>query len=131
MIRNKIYRVLHFLIASIWLINGLFCKIFDLVPRHRQIVGSIIGEEHAQYFTVMIGASEILMAGWIISGFMPRLNAIIQITVIMIMNVLEFFLVPDLLLWGKLNLVFAFLLALIIYYNEFSIKQRTEIPISR
>ena len=35
------------------------------------------------------------------------------------MNVIEFILVPDLLLWGKMNAIFAFLLVLVVYYNEF------------
>jgi hypothetical protein len=35
------------------------------------------------------------------------------------MNVLEFILVPDLLLWGRVNILFALVFMVIIYYNEF------------
>ena len=35
------------------------------------------------------------------------------------MNTLEFFLAPDLLLWGKLNSLFAFIFIIAIYYSEF------------
>lgn len=59
------------------------------------------------------------MAIWIVTGYKSRLNAIIQIIVIAVMNMLEFILVPDLLLWGKMNSVFALLLIGVIYYNEF------------
>ncbi len=48
-----------------------------------------------------------------------RLNAISQIIIIGAMNTIEFLLVPDLLLWGKYNSVFAFLLIIAIYLNEF------------
>ena len=35
------------------------------------------------------------------------------------MNTLEFVLVPDLLLWGKLNAVFAVCFILVVFFNEF------------
>ncbi|WP_245705453.1 hypothetical protein [Chitinophaga filiformis] len=43
------------------------------------------------------------MAVWILSGIKSRLNAILQMVVVAAMNIPEFFLVPDLLLWGRLN----------------------------
>jgi hypothetical protein len=65
------------------------------------------------------------MAAWIISGIKPRLNAVIQIVVIGCMNMLETMLAPDLLLWGRMNAVFAFLFVLLIWYNEFYNHQTT------
>ena len=59
------------------------------------------------------------MAVWILSGIKRRLNAITQIIIIATMNTLEFILVPDLLLWGRFNALFAFLFILLIFYNEF------------
>ncbi len=38
------------------------------------------------------------------------------------MNIIEFICVPDLLLWGRLNLLFAMLFIWIIYYHEFILK---------
>ena len=112
-------RLLNYLIAAIWLANGLFCKVLNLVPRHEQIVARILDNDHSQLITVLIGLSEIAMAAWIISRILPRVNAIVQIVIIATMNTLEFFLAPDLLLWGKANAIFAFLFILLIYYNEF------------
>ena len=63
------------------------------------------------------------MAFWILSKIWTRINAIIQIIVIATMNTLEFLLVPDLLLWGRANAIFAFLFILIIYYNEFHLRK--------
>jgi hypothetical protein len=118
------HQILAFLISAVWLINGLFCKVLNLVPRHKQIVARILGDEHARLFTLLIGIAEIGMAGWIIIGKWSRENAVVQILVIAIMNTLEALLVPDLLLWGKFNAVFAFLFILVIYYNEFYLNRK-------
>lgn len=119
---KTLHIILTYCIAGIWLTNGLFCKVLDMVPRHEQIVARILGEEHSRVFTMLIGCSEILMAIWIISFFKTRLNAIVQIIVIGLMNTLEFILVPDLLLWGKFNALFAILLIVVVYFNEFYLK---------
>jgi len=64
------------------------------------------------------------MAIWILSGFRPRLSAILQILTIGTMNILEFVLAPDLLLWGRANAFFALLFIILIYYNEFSLNKK-------
>jgi hypothetical protein len=115
-------RYLEYLVAAVWLVNGLFCKVLNLVPRHQQIVARITGEAHAAALTRAIGFAEIAMAVWILSGIKPRLNAITQIVVIAAMNTLEFFLAPDLLLWGRFNALYAFLFILLIY-NVFLLKK--------
>src|ERR1044071_3134707 len=109
---------LNFLIALVWLVNGLLCKVLALVPRHQRIVARILGEKHSAMRTKIIGASEVVMALWIVSGIRPTLNAIMQIVIIAVMNVMEFVLAHDLLLWGRFNAVFAFLFILLIFYNE-------------
>jgi hypothetical protein len=118
-IKRKIHTALTIFIAMVWIVNGFFCKVLDLVPRHELIVARILGNEHSRAITLFIGLSEIGMAIWIVSGVKTHLNAIVQIGVVAVMNVLEFVLAPDLLLWGKLNLFFAFLLILVIGCNEF------------
>ena len=119
MIANSKHQLLTSIIAVIWLVNGLVCKVMNLVPRHQEIVARLLGNNHARLLTLLIGISEILMAIWILSGIRARLNAIMQILIIAIMNTLEFIFVPDLLLWGKANACFVFLLILFICYNEF------------
>lgn len=119
----RIHNLLNYLVAAVWVVNGLFCKIFDLVPRHQQMVARILGEAYSWPLTVAIGMAEVGMAVWILSGIRSRTNAIAQIVVVGSMNVLEFFLVPDLLLWGKGNIVFALLFCLIVYFNEFALKK--------
>jgi len=65
MTRNQI---LNCLIAAVWIANGLFCKVLNLVPRHQEIVARIIGNAHAGVLTRAIGFSEIAMAAWITAG---------------------------------------------------------------
>jgi len=124
MTANKIHKALSFSIAAIWFINGLFCKVLNLVPRHQQIVATILGDKYSGTLTILIGLSETAMAIWIVSRIKTRLNAIVQIIIIAAMNTLEFFLVPNLLLWGKYNSLFACLLIITIYYNEFYLNKK-------
>lgn len=109
-------QLLNYLIAAVWLVNGLLCKVLNLVPRHQQIVARVLGNTHARLLTKAIGFSEIAMAVWIVSGFLPGLNAIVQIAIIASMNLLEFIIAPDLLLWGRFNALFAFLFILLIFF---------------
>ena len=121
---ESINKFLTYLIATVWLGNGLFCKVLNLVPRHQAIVSRILDTEYASILTITIGFSEIVMAIWILSRFKSKFNALTQIVVIAAMNILEFLLVPDLLLWGKLNAFFAFIFILLIYYNEFILNEK-------
>jgi uncharacterized membrane protein YphA (DoxX/SURF4 family) len=119
MTNKRIYKILTYCIATVWVANGLFCKVLNLVPRHERIVAVILGNDFSGLLTILIGLLEIIMAVWILSGYKTRLNAIAQIVAVATMNTLEFILVPDLLLWGKLNSLFAFLFILVVYINEF------------
>jgi hypothetical protein len=118
------HKLLTFCIATIWIANGLFCKVLNLVPRHQQIVAKLLGNEHSLLLTIIIGCSEILMAIWILSNVKSGFNAIAQILVIATMNTLEFIFVPDMLLWGKANAIFAFILILVVYFNEFYLNKK-------
>jgi uncharacterized membrane protein YphA (DoxX/SURF4 family) len=121
---TRIHKILTYCIATVWIANGLFCKVLNLVPRHEQIVARILGDDHSRLLTILIGLSEINMAVWILSAYKTKLNAIAQIAVVATMNTLEFILVPDLLLWGKLNSLFAFIFILVVHYNEFYLNKK-------
>lgn len=100
-------KVLTFLIAAVWLANGLLAKVLHLVPRHTEIVAGILGEAYARPLTIMIGLSEIVMGLWTLGGRYRKETAYVQIAIILTMNCLESLLVPELLLWGYFNPVFA------------------------
>lgn len=122
---NKTFhKALNFLIALVWIINGLICKILNLVPRHEQIVAEILGDENSRLFTFLIGLSEIIMAIWVLSKYKSKWNAIVQIAIVASMNILEFILIPGLLLWGRFNIFFAFLFIVLVYYNDFVLNKK-------
>jgi DoxX-like family len=124
MINKSVHKLFTYCIATVWIANGLFCKVLNLVPRHQEIVARILGVQHSRILTILIGCSELFMAVWILSKIKTKFNAIAQITIVGIMNVLEFILVPDLLLWGKLNAAFALLFILLVYFNEFYLNKK-------
>jgi uncharacterized membrane protein YphA (DoxX/SURF4 family) len=122
--KDRIKKWLNLLIATVWITSGLICKVLNIVPRHQEIVARILGNDHARVLTILIGIAETGMGIWIVNGFWSRLNAIIQIILIAAMNILEFILAPDLLLWGKINSVFAFLFIGLIFYKEFQLTKK-------
>jgi hypothetical protein len=121
---RQLRMILLYSIAFVWLANGLLCKVLNLVPRHEQIVARILSDSYSRPLTILIGLSEIGMAIWIITGIKARWNALCQIFIVATMNTLEFILVPDLLLWGKFNSLFAFLFIVIVYLNEFYLNKQ-------
>ncbi|ANH81944.1 hypothetical protein A8C56_14070 [Niabella ginsenosidivorans] len=121
----RLQKILKYAIALIWLINGLFCKVLNAVPRHQQIAEKILRIENGRTILVLIGVSETAMAFWILSGHRSRLNAIVQIVVIVFMNTLEALLAPELLLWGYGNAFAALLLVTAIYLSEFYFNKKT------
>lgn len=111
----------HF-IATVWLLNGLYCKVLEQVPRHEQIVETILGTTYSHELTILIGVFEIILGIVIYLNIQPRFMAIFQIVIIMSMNLLEFQLARNWLLWGAWNLLFATLFCLMIYLHAFVFK---------
>jgi hypothetical protein len=66
-----LHKYLLWFIASIWLINGLWCKVLGMVPRHEWIVARFTGAEIAPWLTKAIGAGEMLMAIWVLRKVWP------------------------------------------------------------
>ena len=117
-------KILIYFIALVWLVNGLVCKVLNLVPRHEQIVARILGDQYSRPLTLAIGVAEIGMAIWVLSGIQPKYNAILQMAIVAVMNLIEFVFAPDLLLWGRWNALFALIFILIIYYSAFKLTPR-------
>ena len=111
-------------IALVWLINGLVCKVFNLVPRHQEIVGTVLGSTYAREWTFAIGVAEIGMALWFYSRWQSRISAWLTIMGVALMNIIEFLRSPELLLWGKLNSLFALLFIVLVYYNEYILQPK-------
>jgi len=97
-------------IGSVWVFHGLYSKIFNGIPRHRLIVGKILGAENAGIATKAIGLLELLLGIWAFTGWQPVGCAVVQTAAIVAMNSSEIFLARALLISAAgmviLNLVF-------------------------
>ena len=116
------FNLLKYLIALVWLVNGIYCKVLGYVPRHQAIVAEILGEQYDKELIVLIGLSEVEIVIWVLSEYRVKSCATLQIAVVGLMNILEFSLVPHLLLWGRLNIVFAGIFILVVYYYGFVLR---------
>lgn len=117
MLRNQGLKMLHVSIGLVWLINGAWAKLLHMVPRHEQIVAGILGQSFANELTTSIGIAEIGMAIWVWSRKWVRWCTWLQVTAVVLMNILEALLVPHLLLFGYGNLVLASLFVFAVWYD--------------
>lgn len=103
--------VLRVSIALVWIFHGLYSKILGGIPRHRLIVARILGERIATPATLTIGALEVLLGLWVLSGKRRPACALAQTVAIIAMNTLEILRADDLLVSaaGMIALNFVFL----------------------
>ena len=103
--------VAQIVIGSVWVFHGLYSKILNGIPRHRLIVGRILGAANAGIATKAIGLLELLLGLWAFIGCQPVACAVVQTTAIVAMNTLEIFLAGELLISaiGMILLNLAFL----------------------
>ncbi|HWD90843.1 MAG TPA: DoxX-like family protein [Verrucomicrobiae bacterium] len=108
-------------IGAVWIFHGLYSKILNGIPRHRLIVGKILGAERAGMMTKIIGLLELLLGAWAIVGWHPVWCASTQTATIIAMNSLEIFLAREFLIsaigMAVLNLFF---LALVWWWATFA-----------
>ena len=64
--------------AAAWLHQGLYAKILQGDPRHRDSVAAVVGEDDADTATLALGAAETALAAWVLSGVAPRACATAQ-----------------------------------------------------
>jgi uncharacterized protein YqjF (DUF2071 family) len=100
------------LVASVWLVHGLYNKLLGGSPRHLAIVQSVPGLSGAagERVLTMVGLFEVALALWILSGRAPLRCAATQTAALLSMNVVELTFARHLLLSPggllPLNLVF-------------------------
>ena len=95
---KRVFDVLTILIGSVWIFHGLYSKILNGIPRHRAIVGRILGEEWATPVTMAVGVLEVMLGLWAWSRWRRRHCALAQTLAIVAMNALEIARARDLLL---------------------------------
>jgi DoxX-like family len=95
---HVVHLLAQIVIGSVWVFHGLYSKILNGIPRHRLIVGKILGMKHAQAATRAIGVMEFLLGVWAYSGWQPVSCASVQTAAIVAMNSLEILLARELLI---------------------------------
>jgi uncharacterized protein YqjF (DUF2071 family)/uncharacterized membrane protein YphA (DoxX/SURF4 family) len=89
------------LVASVWLLHGLFNKLLHGSPRHLQIVQSVPGLSGAagQRVLTAVGLLEVGIALWVFSGWAAHCCAAVQTILLLSMNAIELTVARPLLLW--------------------------------
>ena len=110
--RRTLGLLIAVLVASIWLYHGLYNKLLHGEPRHLRIVQAIpmLAGANGELALVLVGAGEVCIAIWTLSGYRPYLCAGTQTAALLSMNVAEliwarpYLLAPAMLI--PLNLIF-------------------------
>lgn len=87
--RGQLILAIRIAVALVWFVFGLVFKVFNVVPRHREIVATVLGDDLAGPMTVMIGLAEVGVGVWMLSGWRPRTCAALQTVALVVMNTLE------------------------------------------
>lgn len=107
--------LLTLLIAAVWITFGLYFKLLNQVPRHRQIVARVLGPRFAR-LTPLIGLAEILLGLWALTRHHKIPAASIMTAAILTMNTLELLKAKDLLLAPKTMLLANALFLTVIWF---------------
>jgi hypothetical protein len=95
---SQVRTLLPLVIGSVWVFHGLYSKLLGGIPRHRAIVGRILGSHLAGIATPVIGGLEVLLGIWVFTGWRPVACAAVQTAALVTMNALEIALATDLLI---------------------------------
>ena len=97
---DTFHTTVRLVIGLVWVFHGLYSKVFNGIPRHRLIVGKILGTANSVFATKVIGLLECLLGLWAFTEWQPVSCAIVQTATIIAMNFLEILLARDLLISG-------------------------------
>lgn len=94
----RLHRFAGIALGCVWVFHGLYSKLVGGIPRHKLIVGRVIGDDRALWVTPLIGICEILLGIWFFTTIAPRIRASLQTVALVSMNTLEMIYARDLLL---------------------------------
>jgi hypothetical protein len=79
------------LVASVWLVHGLYNKLLGGSPRHLAIIQAVPGlaDLNGERVLTLVGLFEVAVALWVLSGRAPIRCAATQTVVLLSMNVVE------------------------------------------
>ena len=75
-------------VAAVWLYEGLWCKLLGGEPRQLQIVEAVPdwGPRGGAGFLKLLGAVEVTLGLWALSGLVPILCAAVQTVLLVVLN---------------------------------------------
>ena len=75
-------------IASVWLYQGLWCKLLGRMPHQMEIVGMVpfLNASQAHWALAALGSLECVIGAWVLSGICPRKAALMQTFLLVFMN---------------------------------------------
>jgi hypothetical protein len=75
-------------VAAVWLYEGLWCKLLGREQRQVQVVEAVpvIGPLVGKRFLQALGAAEVGMAAWVVSGVAPGLCVMAQTALLVTLN---------------------------------------------
>lgn len=77
------------LIGAVWVFHGLYSKLLNGIPRHKEIVAKVLGEKHAGWAVKVIGLGEVALGVWAFTDWERVGCATVQTAALVAMNVLE------------------------------------------
>jgi uncharacterized membrane protein YphA (DoxX/SURF4 family) len=82
------YWLIRIAVASVWLYEGLWCKLLRGEPREFEVVKAVprYGPRFGVPFLMVLGAVELAIALWVLSGLAPLLCAISQTVLLVLLN---------------------------------------------
>jgi len=75
-------------IAAVWLYEGLWCKLLNRMPSQADVVAAVplLGHRFGAAFLKLLGALEVVIALWVLSGLAPAVCAITQAALLLTLN---------------------------------------------
>ena len=82
------YWLLRGAVAAVWLYEGLYCKLLRGEPREFEVVQAVprYGERFGAPFLLTLGAVEVAIGLWVLSGWLPFLCAVAQTVLLVSLN---------------------------------------------
>lgn len=74
--------------AIVWLYNGLWLKVLAVDPHHLEIVSPLANDVglSPRFALGLIGLAESILAIWILTGWLARCSAVVQVVALIAMN---------------------------------------------
>ena len=75
-------------VAGVWLYEGFWCKLLRGEPREFEVVKAVpkYGERFGVPFLLALGAVEVSIGVWVLSGWLPFLCAVAQTVLLVSLN---------------------------------------------